>query len=171
MFFSLCSPRSVKLDWDLAANLIVSGRRHADATRLRDTLKPRSYIDAIPENVITLDQDVPEVDPNPKQHTPVLRDAFVSLGHHRLHRHRTLDRIHHRRKLKQHAVARGLHEATAVFRHEGVGNLAVFAQGAGGTHLVEPHQPRVARDVSRYYGRQPASDPNWLLLLQSCPAA
>ena len=33
----------------------------------------------------------------------------------------------------------------------------------GHVNLVEPHQPRVARYVSRYYGRQPASDPIWLL--------
>jgi hypothetical protein len=48
-----------------------------------------------------------------------------------LHSDRTLDRIDHRGKLKQHTVARGLHEPTAVFCHECVGDLAVFAQCAG----------------------------------------
>ena len=115
----------------------------------------------------------PRLIPILKQHTPVLRDTFVPLGHHRLHSHRALDRIDHRGKLKQHAVPRGLHEATAVLRHEGIGNLAVFAEGAGGADLVEAHEPRVARHVSRDYRRQPASDPSWLLLLhgQAAPAA
>jgi hypothetical protein len=67
-------------------------------------------------------------------------------------------------KLKEHTVPRGLHEATAVFRHEGIGNLAVFAECAGGPDLVEAHEPRVACHVNRDYGRQPASDPSWLLL-------
>ena len=76
---------------------------------------------------------------------------FVPLGHRRLHRHRAFDRIDHRGKLKQHAVPRGLHEAAPVLRHERVGDLAVFAERAGGADLVEPHEPRIASDVSGYY--------------------
>ena len=52
-------------------------------------------------------------------------------------------------KLKQHTVARGLHEATAVFRHESVGNLAVFAERPGCADLVEAHEARVPGHVSR----------------------
>jgi hypothetical protein len=133
--------------------------------RFGNTLQSSSDVDAITENVVALDQDVAEVDPDPKQHTPILRDTFVPLGHHRLHGHRAFDRIDHRRKFEQHAVTRGLHEATTVFRHESVGNLAVFAECAGCADLVEAHEPRVACHVSRDYGRQPASDPNWLLML------
>ena len=59
-----------------------------------------------------------------------------------------------------------------MFRHESIGDLAVFAECAGGADLVEAHEPRVARHVSRDYGRQPASDPTWLLLLhgQAAPS-
>ena len=77
---------------------------------------------------------------------------MVALGHHRLHRHRALDRIDHRGKLEQHAVTCGLDEASPVFCHEGVGNLAVFAECAGGADLVDAHEPRVARHVSGDYG-------------------
>jgi len=70
-----------------------------------------------------------------------LRDTFVPLGHHRLHSYRALDRIDYRRKLKQHAVSSGLHEPTAVFRHEGVDDLTVFAEGADRADLVEAHEP------------------------------
>jgi hypothetical protein len=83
----------------------------------------------------------------------VLRDAFISLDHHRLHGYRAFDRINYRGKLKQHAVSRGLHEATPVFGYESVGDRAVFAERAGGADLVEAHQPRVARHVSGDYGR------------------
>jgi hypothetical protein len=93
--------------------------------------------DAIAKNVVVaLDEDVAEVDPNPEEHTPVLRDALVALGHHRLHCYGTFDRIDDRGKLKEHAVSRGLHEASPVFCHEGVGDLAVFAERAGGADLV-----------------------------------
>jgi hypothetical protein len=86
-------------------------------------------------------------------HTPVLGAPLVAFGHHCLHSHCAFDRIDHRGKLKQHAVPHGLHEAAAVFRHDGVGNLAVFAERASGADLVEAHEPRVARHVSRDYGR------------------
>ena len=48
-----------------------------------------------------------------------------------------------------------------MLRHERIGDRAVFAEGAGGADLIEPHEPRVARHVSRDYGREPASDPGW----------
>jgi hypothetical protein len=124
MFLSLRSPRSVNST--VAAHLIVGRKREADAPRLSDTLKPSRDVDAITENVIAVDQDVPEIDPDPEQHSAVLRGTSVALGHHHLHSHCVFDGIDNRRKLKQHAIARGLDEAAAVFRHEGVGNLAVF---------------------------------------------
>jgi hypothetical protein len=90
---------------------------------------------------------------------------FVSLGHHRLHGDRALDRIDHRGKLKQHAVPCGLHKATAVLRHESIGDRAVLAECAGGADLIEAHEPRVTCDVSCNYSSEPASDPNLLLVL------
>jgi hypothetical protein len=52
-----------------------------------------------------------------------------------------------------------------VFLHESIDDLAVFAERTGGADLVETHEPRVARDVSRDYGGEPASDTTWLFLL------
>jgi hypothetical protein len=43
--------------------------------------------------------------------------------------------------------------------------IAGDAERAGGANLVEAHEPRVAGNVGCHYGRQPASDPNWLFLL------
>jgi hypothetical protein len=70
-----------------------------------------------------------------------------------LHCHCTLDRIDDRWKLKQHAVPRGLDDATPVSCHEFVGDLAVFTESAGGADLVEAHEPRVPGHVSRDNGR------------------
>jgi len=112
-------------------------------------LKPRRDVDAITEYVIAVDQDVSKVNPNPEQHTQVLRDALVALDHHRLHRHGAFDCIDHRRKLKEHAVPRGLDYATTVLRHEGIGDRAVFSEGAGGADLIEAHEPRVPSDIGR----------------------
>jgi len=43
--------------------------------------------------------------------------------------------------------------------HESIDNGAVFAERAGGADLVEAHEPRISRDVSRHYRRQSAFDP------------
>src|SRR5260370_2215706 len=94
-----------ELDLDLASNLIVRRRRDADTSRLSNALKPCGDVDTVPEDVVALDQDVSKVDPDPEQHTPVLRDAFISLSHHRLHSDCAFDRIDHRGKLKQPALS------------------------------------------------------------------
>src|SRR6516225_6182415 len=52
-----------------------------------------------------------------------------------------------------------------MFRHEGVGNLAVPAECARGADLIKAHEPRVACHVGCNYSCQPASDTAWLLLL------
>src|SRR5262245_23689762 len=89
-----------ELDRDLAVDLVVCGRRDADAPGLRDALEPCRYVDTVSENIFAFDQDVAEIDPDPEQHLAINRYPFVPLGHHLLHSHRTLHRIDHRRKLK-----------------------------------------------------------------------
>jgi hypothetical protein len=58
--------------------------------RLRDALKPCSDVDTVPEDVLALDRDVSEIDPDPEQHPAINGHSFVPLGHHllriRLHR-------------------------------------------------------------------------------------
>ena len=117
--------------------MLVSGGGDADATGLSDAFEPGGDIDTIAEYVIALYQDITKVDSDPVQHTPILWDALVAFGHHRLHGDRAFDRIDDRGKLKQHAISRGLHEAAAVLCHQSVGDLAVFTEGASGTDLIE----------------------------------
>jgi len=130
-----------ELDIDFTANLIIGRRRDADAAGFRNTLQPSRDVDAITENIIALNKDVAEVDPNPKQHPPVLRDALITLGHHLLHRNSAFDRIDYRGKLDQQAIARGLDDTPTMFRHHCVGYNAMFAQNARGACFIETHQP------------------------------
>ena len=154
-----------ELDSDLAANVVIGGRRDADAPGFGDALEPRCDIDAVTKDIIAFDEDITKVDPNPEQHTPVLRYALIAFGHHRLHGYRAFDRIDHRGKLNQHTVAGGLDDTPTVFRYQRIGYSAVFAQDAGGADLVEPHQSRITGHVGGQYRRQSASDPSWRLLL------
>jgi hypothetical protein len=153
-----------KLNCDLAPNLIVSGRRDVDATGFGDTLKSGSHIDTVTENVVTLNQNITEVDPDPQEHSLVLCDTFVSLGHHSLHGQGALDGIDHRVKFKQQAVSRSFDDSTGMPGHESIDCSAVITEGTGGADLVEAHEPRKASHVGGQYCRQPASDPLWRLL-------
>ena len=84
-----------------------------------------------------------------------MRDTFVPLGHHGLHSDRAFDRIDHRWKLKQHAVARGLDDAAPVPCHESIGHGAVFAERASGADLISTHQTAVSGDIRRQNCRKP----------------
>jgi hypothetical protein len=79
-----------------------------------DALKSCCDIHAVTKDVVALDQDIAKVDTNPEQHPPVFRDPVVTLGHHRLHCYRAFDRIDHRGKLKQNAIARGFDYSPAM---------------------------------------------------------
>ena len=51
-----------ELDADLNRDMIVSGRRDADAAGFCDALKPRRNIYAVPKDVMRLDNHVADVD-------------------------------------------------------------------------------------------------------------
>jgi len=74
----------------------------------------------------------------------------VALGHYRLHSYCAFNRIDHRRKLQQHAVARGLDDPATMLCHQCVEDSAVFAESACGANLVEAHKARKASHVNGY---------------------
>jgi hypothetical protein len=88
--------------------------RYADVTRFGNALKPSGDVHTVTKDVVPSIRMSPRLIPNSEEHTAVLRYALVAFGHHRLHGRRAFDRIDHRGKLKQHAVPRGLHKATAM---------------------------------------------------------
>jgi hypothetical protein len=49
-----------------------------------------------------------------------------------------------------------------VLLYESIGDIMVFAEGVSG---AEPHEPRVACDIGRDNGGEPASNASWLVLL------
>src|SRR5262245_29887184 len=82
-----------ELNRDLSANVVMGRRRKANATRRGNALKPRRNVDAIAEDVLAFDQDVPKIDPDPEEHLTINGYAFVPLCHHLLHSHGELNRI------------------------------------------------------------------------------
>ena len=153
-----------ELDRDLASDLIVGGRRDADATGFGDALKPRCDVDAVSKDVVTLDEYVAEVDADPKSNTPVFHlaiDSLVDTGL-KLHsstnrRHRTETPPRTRRpcssRCDHHVPQRGRDSCPRGAPTAGVGRL-----------FVDVHEPRIASHVGGQYRRQSAVDPAWPLL-------
>ena len=104
-----------ELNPDLASDLIVGRRRDADAAGFCDALKPRRDVDAVPKDVMGLDNYVADIDAHTESNAPVFRLTdckFLDAG---LELHSSSNRFDRARKLRQEPVAGVLHDAAAVF--------------------------------------------------------
>jgi hypothetical protein len=111
-------------------------------------------VDAVAIEVISLDDDVAEIDADAQFDAAARRDAGVPLGHRLLHRDRAAHRIDDTGEFHQHAVAGGLvpgskpGDVAVVFGDLRIQELALQRLEAfERTFLVRPHQPRIARHI------------------------
>src|SRR5450432_3849516 len=94
-----------ELDRELATDLIVGGRRDADAARFRDALKPRRYIHAVPKNVMRFNNYVANIDAHTEKDALVFRVADCKFVDAVLELQRGSDRFDSTRKLRQAPIA------------------------------------------------------------------
>jgi len=92
MFFTCCWPASTKFHAELVADLLPHRAGDGDAARRRDRLQARGDVDAVARNVLPVDQDVAEVDPDAVVDAPLGRQAAVAAGHLALDLDRRLQR-------------------------------------------------------------------------------
>src|SRR5215831_1643322 len=85
------------------AHLIANDTADANPAGLSQSLQPGRHIHAITEDVVHLDDYVPEVDADAKLDPSLSRRARVALGHSPLHLDRAPDGIHHARELGKEA--------------------------------------------------------------------
>ncbi len=126
--------------------------RDADAAGLGHRFEPRGDVDPVAMNVVAVDDDVAEIDPEAE-----LDAGLGALGHRRLPLGRATHRIDDAGELDEQSVAGGLDDA-AVMR--GDGRVDQFAaqclQPRQRALLVRPHQPRIAGDIAREDRGEPA---------------
>jgi hypothetical protein len=91
----------------LVAHLVADRARHADAARLSQTLKARRHVYAVAVYVAAVENDIAEVDPNPKLDPLIGSEIGVGRRHLALNFDRTLNRIHDAGELHERTVARG----------------------------------------------------------------
>ena len=141
---------------DFCADFVVDLARHADTARFRDSLQPRSDVDAIAEDSIIVVDDVTEVDADTKLHMPLGLDCGIAFDHLPLNGDRAFDRVQHTRELGQQAVPGGINDTSA--------KLANHRQHDRLMALEVAHRARFVGHPSRRYSRRYLR-PGWL---QAC---
>src|SRR4029077_5481179 len=99
---------------ELPANLALSVVRDADAAGLCNPFKPRRNVNAIAEDVIIVEDDVPDVNANAELDPDIRWHAHVFNGHAALYLHRATRCINGTGELNKHAVAGGLYDAASM---------------------------------------------------------
>src|SRR3977135_3216349 len=84
----------VEADIDLAADLTLRVVGDADPARLGDSFQPGCDIDAVAKNIVVVDDDIAEMDPDPEFDACVRNHAGVLRSHAALDFHRAAHRIH-----------------------------------------------------------------------------
>src|SRR5215468_9106411 len=133
-----------KEDVDLAAHLVVRIVRHADAARLSQHLQASGDVDPVTEYVVTVDNDVAEVDANAEGNAPILGYPGGAISHRRLHIYRTPNGVDDARELQQQAVTGRLDDAATVAGNSRVHHFLPngFQHGQRAA-LIAPHQAGV----------------------------
>ena len=148
MFLTCCSPHILRGEVELVAHLVVHDAAHTDTARLGERFQTRRYIDAVAIDVVVVEDDVAEIDPDAELDALILRHPSVALGHRLLHLDRAAHRVDDTGELDQQPVAGGLDDPAPMLLDLRITQLAADRLQRGERALlVRPHQPRIARDI------------------------
>ena len=124
----------------------------ADAARLGNAFQTRCDIHTVTEDIVVVDDDVPDVDADPQFDPLILRHRGILLGHFTLDFNGTAHRIHGTGKFDQHTVARGLDDPPAMLGNGGVNeSLPDRLQAGQRALLIDAHQAAISSDVCRQH--------------------
>jgi hypothetical protein len=132
----------------LVADLISHHPRDADPARLGEGLQTRRDIHAVAEDVVGLDDDVAEIDPDPEPDPAVLRQTGLAIDHRALHLGGAPDGVDDALEFRQRPVTGRLDDAAGMLADLRVNELAAMRLEAFvRSFLVHAHQARIARHI------------------------
>ncbi|MGY3156261.1 hypothetical protein ACVW0V_005401 [Bradyrhizobium elkanii] len=151
------------------ADLIADRAGNADAAGLGQRLQAGRDVDAVAEDVGTVNDHVAKIDADAKLHPARRRDVGVALRHPALNLGRAQHRIDDAMKFDQQAVAGGLDDAAAILGDGRIDQLdAMGFEARKGARLVSLHQAAIADHV----GGEDRSEPalwSWHVHLNDLP--
>ena len=95
-------------------HIVIHSARNADAARRSNLLQARRDVDAIPENVVTIDDDIAKVNANAQGDSAFLRHARAAFGHGDLHVNHTTHSVNNAGKFQQEAITCRLDDTSPV---------------------------------------------------------
>jgi hypothetical protein len=110
----------------LVADLVSHHPRDAESARLRERFQARCDIDAVTEDVVAVDDDVTEIDPDSEPDPVVLGHTGFAIDHRPLHLGGAADRVDDAREFRQHPVAGRLDDAAGMLADLRVDELAAM---------------------------------------------
>jgi hypothetical protein len=145
---------------ELVAHLVAHDPADANAAGIRQGFEAGGDIDTVAVDVVLVDNDVAEIDPDAEPDAAVLGHAGFAIYHCPLQLGGTADRVHDAREFRQHAIAGILDDAPGMLADLRVDEFAAMRlEPLVGALLVHAHQARVACHISGENRRQPALDP------------
>ncbi len=114
MFFRSLRPQILKVEFDLANDLVVDVLRQVDAARFGQGGEPGRDVDTVAKNVPALGNDVAQIDPDAHGDPPLVGQAAVLFAHALPQRRGAAHCIDHAFELEQSDIASLLEDLSAV---------------------------------------------------------
>ena len=114
------------IEIELIPDVLVHGVRDANSARLRQCLEPGGDVDSVTENIVAVDDHVPEIDADPQLEPALRQDRIVDRTRGALHLDRAVQRVDDARKICQQAVAGRADDPSAMCRDQRVDSAAQF---------------------------------------------
>jgi len=144
-----------ELGGDLAGHLVAHRSRQRHATGMRQRLQARRHVHALAVDVVALDDDVAQIDPDAIADAHPLGHFGVPRGDGVLDFDGACHGRHDGSEFHQRAVAHQFHDAPAVLGHLGIEDgAAVGLEPLERSRLVALHHAAVANDIGGQNGGQ-----------------
>ena len=131
--------------------------RNHDAAGIGKRLQTRRHIDAVPENVIAIENDIADIDADAEFDALVRCNPGVTLGHATLDVDRTTDGVDHAHEFHEHSIARRFDDSAAMFGDLRINEFfTVRLELAQCAFLIGAHKPAIAGNVAGENRGQPA---------------
>jgi hypothetical protein len=152
-------PKVVEDDIKLSNHLFEDAYGRQDAAWICERLEARGDVHSIAKDVVTLDDDIAEINAGAILDAAFLRKAGFRLRDRALNAHCAVECINHTGKLHQQGITGRLDDAASTFSQNGINLLLTMSLLARDrSSFVGFHMPRIADHVDGQNGCQPAFD-------------
>jgi hypothetical protein len=136
-----------ELHREFCPDIVSNNARHANPARLRKSFQPGRDIHGIAEEIVTLNDDVADVQPDPEPHLLTGRSISILLGYGLLNLDGTSHGINGAGEISDEAVASRVEDPASVRGDQAIDDDPVCGEGAEGADLISPHETAVAFDI------------------------